>query len=446
MPLASRNRESTSTLHRFARWILAVACVAAAGEDGLGVAAAFGEQPSPGQGNKEPPELIVPEEHLSPILGLAFDDNARHLLVGDAKLSIVEWDLTTMRISRRVGASGSGALCVAFGPDRKHALAATDETEAVVLDVASGKTLQRFSTAPSTLTAAAFGAKRGRILTADMGRHGVDVSGRVILWDVPTGKRVRTWNLDANFAQAVAMSPDGTGVAAGGGRYDLDPTASTAKLILWDLASGKPLHEWRWGRQFELVLAVAFSADGKALLAATDYRAKLYDVGSGKVRRVFQGVKGPLGLVAFSPDGKRVAAGGGYRLGSPPSGALADVLLPEDSGVWEVATGKLLHTLPARGLHTSALAFTPDGRYLAAGGGGMVRIWASDTGKELLRLIAAGGGRDYLAVTLEGYYQASSGARKLIRWRTGSEEIRSERFNDAFDNPDKVRRALRSER
>jgi WD40 repeat protein len=121
--------------------------------------------------------------------------------------------------------------------------------------------------------------------------------------------------------------------------------------------------------------SVAWSADGPklaALLVLNDRfaAARVWDVATRK--EVFSrtleipGNNRPLrGGIALSPDGKRLAGG------------LMKVF------VWELATGKELHSLPGEG--AADLAWTADGRRLVAGGQA-IQVWDAESGLEVLTL------------------------------------------------------------
>jgi WD40 repeat protein len=84
------------------------------------------------------------------------------------------------------------------------------------------------------------------------------------------------------------------------------------------------------------------------------------------------GHTGPVLAVVLLPDGKRAA-----------SAAWEETVTVR---LWDVASGRVLHTLPGNGGHSRVrLRYTPDGRHLVgAGGDGLVRVWDAD-GKEVRR-------------------------------------------------------------
>jgi RNA polymerase sigma factor (sigma-70 family) len=124
-------------------------------------------------------------------------------------------------------------------------------------------------------------------------------------------------------------------------------------------------------------LAVALTADGKLLArGGADHTVDLWEVASGKKLHTLKGHTVPILRVAFSPDGKTLASITGTWLPDD---------VPTEVKLWDVATGEervALQGHPSRGL---ALAFAPDGKTLATSSN-TVKLWDVATGKEKLEL------------------------------------------------------------
>ena len=83
-------------------------------------------------------------------------------------------------------------------------------------------------------------------------------------------------------------------------------------------------------------------------------------------------------MLTFSPDGKTLALGCWQAAGKWP---------PPPLTLWDTATGELRVRMEALAMVTYCLAFRPDSRVLASGGGwdGSVCLWDTATGKQLRR-------------------------------------------------------------
>jgi WD40 repeat protein len=162
-------------------------------------------------------------------------------------------------------------------------------------------------------------------------------------------------------------------------------------------------------RLFENNAHLAYSPDGKLLAVASSSQAVpgsayvlLFDVQSGRFLRRFTGLTRWAYTVAFSPDGKTLAAGGW-------DGTI---------WLWEVATGRPLRTLSGHGELVTMVAFGPDGNTLAScGDDHKVRLWQIHDGKEKNVLHSHRAAVSSVAFSPDGKFLASgSWDKKVIVW------------------------------
>src|SRR6266536_72051 len=101
------------------------------------------------------------------------------------------------------------------------------------------------------------------------------------------------------------------------------------------------------------VTAVTFSPDNRLLASGSiDNTVKVWDLESGREIHTFTGHKGWVTTVAFAPDSQLLASGS------------KDMLLK----VWSINNERELQTFEGHAGEISAIAFDPAGQYLASGG------------------------------------------------------------------------------
>ena len=79
---------------------------------------------------------------------------------------------------------------------------------------------------------------------------------------------------------------------------------------------------------------------------------KIRDTVTGQVVRTLAGLEPGVFVLAYSPDGRRLAMGHGTIL-HPEQ--------PGDVSIWDAESGQLVHTLRAHDQQVTGAAYSPDG-------------------------------------------------------------------------------------
>ena len=339
---------------------------------------------------------------------LATDAHGRWLLFAE-HTELVLWDLTTMKEARRLeghrqlrrGSRFSFQLRHAvFSPDGRFLATVGTDVRIKLWETATGKARATWQGHAHAIRGLAFLPTGDRLVTSSydgtvktwnpalatgatvLKGHTLDVTGAslssdrtllatasqdktIMLWNTTTEKPLRVLREHTLSVWDVALHPDGTRLAsaAASAPYHVENRPNPAELFVWDTRTGRLLH--KLAGHTSGVLRVAYSPDGRRLASlSTDGTIRLWDAASGQAQQVFlPPAKEPWRCFAWNPRSNQVVAALEWRpdlyLLDPASGAVT-----------------ILHQTPNQDFfQTQTLAFSPDGRWLAAGAPNQVRIW-----------------------------------------------------------------------
>jgi WD40 repeat protein len=217
---------------------------------------------------------------------------------------------------------------------------------------------------------------------------------------------------------AVAFSPDGRLLASAG---------ADRGIVIWDVARGKEFLRLQGSSQ--VIRALAFSPDGRRLAwAASNFRrapdalpgeVRIWDVDRRQEERSPLGLPSAVTTVAFSPDGRRLAYGGGsIDARGIPSGA--------DLRVWDLNEHREERSLSGHEGIIWAVAFSPDATRLAsASHDRTVRVWnLAQPGDPPLTMSGHGGPVQGVAFSLDGRRLASASVDHTVRiWEAATGQL-----------------------
>jgi WD40 repeat protein len=258
---------------------------------------------------------------------------------------------------------------VAVTPDGKRAVSASWDT-LTVWDLATGRELRTLEGHSARVNSVAVTADGKRVVSASDDRT-------LKVWDLDTGCELRTLEGHSDGVNSVAVTPDGKWAVS---------ASHDKTLKVWDLETGGVLRTLEG--HTEWVYGVAVTPDGRrAVSASWDKTLKVWDLETGRALRTLKGHSDHVVGVAATPDGTQAVS------------ASEDHTLR----VWDLATGRTVHTLEGHSDKVRGVAVTPDGKWaVSASEDKTLKVWNLETGGALLTLEGHSSGVTGVAVTSDG--------------------------------------------
>ncbi len=323
----------------------------------------------------------MPGSHM---VDVTFSPKGRLIAAGTGDNSFMVWNAQTGQEVLKVHEAGSE---IVFSPDGRE-IAAVNRTDHTVkvYDVNTGR---RVATVRGATGGVAF-CPDGRRVAAP------SYDQTVKIWDIRANPEARILRRSTYGTPVTAFSPDGRHIAVGNDSTSYEERSekdghvlvrsfNRHTLTVSEVVTGVNAHTWVMENN-RTVRQLAYRADGQRLLAVSSWNGnpqdpecevKVWNVRDGnEVLALRRPPQNRLWCAAFSPDGRRIAFGG-------------DVQTVE---ICDATTGEQVLAINTRAL---SLAFSPDGRKLVTASGswvegaGDIRVWDAHTGQDLGTLRAA---------------------------------------------------------
>jgi WD40 repeat protein len=285
---------------------------------------------------------------LQPVLAMVLSPDNHFIAIAASERNASFYLCTVRGKKHRAAVKGHSRIVrgLSFSPDGKSLASASADGTARLWDVATLKEKRVFRHPASFLTAVTFTADGRWLVTAGgPNEFAPDNIGFISVWDLGTGRLLRSWKCHKGYTTCLRLSSDGRRLYSGGrdglvkawdvktGKeqasyriFDHEVGALAAStdgkylalagdpervIVLWDLATGRQyrrLTRCGWAH-----LGVCFSPDSKTLVAAGRPEVQVFDVASGKRIALLEGQNGVL-AVTITADGKSIITAGSYAV------------------------------------------------------------------------------------------------------------------------------------
>jgi WD40 repeat protein len=298
------------------------------------------------------PEIKPPEEvgelyrltgHTGKVIAVAISRDGRYALSGTDNGEAWLWDLRTGKVLHRFAGHTTPVIGVAFSRAGKLAVTGAEGGGMLVWTVTSGKLVKQLA-----------GQKPlGSLTLVRDGRsvYGGTTAGEIYRYPVAGGANLITGVPGGGTVRSLSLSPHNKYLAF---------VIGQGKVFLWNLRTRKLVKPLRSKKPFTCVVFSPALRDSGIVTGSADASVRLWDV-TGRTKVTFRGHQAPVLGVAISDNNRRIVSTG------------------EDGTVrlWDVPTRRQFLRFPWHSGKVRCIALSADGRRAVSGGDDKtVRVWA----------------------------------------------------------------------
>ncbi len=258
--------------------------------------------------------------HVSLVESLAYSPDGKTLASGSFQ-EVTLWDAEKGTVKARVPGFADRVVALAYSADGKLLAtgggAPTEDGEVKVFTADGKPAFEVKSGHSDTVFGVAF-SPDGKLLATS----GADKFVKV--WEVPSGKFVKSFEGHTHHVLDVAWTADGKKLVSAG---------ADNVIKVWDYEKGEKARDIQ-GHQKQVTRLAVVPKTQTFLTASGDATVRLYNADNGNQARTFGENKDYVYAVATNPDGAVVAAGGEegvVRLYNGTNGQLVKAMLPPDA-------------------------------------------------------------------------------------------------------------------
>jgi WD40 repeat protein len=253
-------------------------------------------------------------------------------------------------------------MSIDYSADGKFIITGSKDKTLKLWEVATGREIRTFTGHTKSVTGVKFSPDGSKVVSVSYDQF-------AIVWSVKTGNQIISFKDSLDEIRNAIFTPDGKQILTGGHKTN---------AILWDIKTGKKIREYhkKPSTCYQCIPSLQFNIDGSQLITGSgDRTAIVWNVITTDTIKTYHYSKGSCSScpssAAYSNNAKYIAVGEG-------SGQL---------NIVDAYTGNIIYTLIEDESYKS-VQFSANNKYIAAviGYYGVLKIWEVKSGKEVLSI------------------------------------------------------------